>query len=354
MTTPEAVPSFNRTCPFPIKDYPQVVMAHGGGGKLTHDLIQKMFLSAFGSPIADQQLDGAVFESPGQILVMSTDSHVISPLFFPGGDIGSLAVYGTTNDVAMCGAHPLYLSVAFILEEGFSMESLWKITQSIKTAADRTGVKIVTGDTKVVDRGKGDGIYINTTGFGHRKTSLDISPRSIQEGDAVIISGDIGRHGIAVMASREGLEFETDLISDCAPLSPLVENLLASEIDIHCMRDLTRGGLATAILEICDQAVIEVVLEEKTIPITGAVRGACEILGLDPHYVANEGCFTAFLPADQIDEALKIIRTFPQGEKAAVIGRVESTKQTGLSMLTEIGTHRIVTMLSGEQLPRIC
>jgi hydrogenase expression/formation protein HypE len=347
-------PSFNLSCPFPIEDYPQVIMAHGGGGKMTHDLIQKMFLSAFGNSIANQQLDGAVFEAPGQTLVMSTDSHVISPLFFPGGDIGSLAVYGTTNDVAMCGARPLYLSIAFILEEGFSMKSLWKITQSIKAAADHTGVKIVTGDTKVVDRGKGDGIYINTTGFGHRETSLDISPKSIREGDAVIISGDIGRHGIAVMASREGLEFATDLISDCGPLSPIVENLLASDINIHCMRDLTRGGLATAILEICDQSSIEVILEEKNIPITGAVQGACEIHGLDPHYVANEGCFAAFLPTDQVEKALEVIRAFPQGKKAAVIGRVESAGQSGLSMLTEIGTHRIVTMLSGEQLPRIC
>ncbi len=303
---------------------------------------------------ADQQMDGAILESQVGSIVMSTDSHVVSPIFFPGGDIGSLAVFGTANDVAMCGARPLYLSVGFILEEGFSMESLWRITQSIKNASDLIGVKIVTGDTKVVDKGKGDGIYINTTGVGFRNSKLNIGPNCIEADSTVIISGDIGRHGIAVMASREGLEFETDLISDCGPLSPIVDRLLASGITIQCMRDLTRGGLATAILEICDQAGIEVVLEETSIPVNQAVKGACEMLGLDPHYVANEGCFSAFLPSNQVDQALKIIREFPQGKDAAAIGQVVSIQKPRLSMKTEIGTHRIMTMLSGEQLPRIC
>lgn len=329
-------------------------MAHGGGGKLTHDLVEKLFLSAFGNPIANEQMDGAVLPSPGETLVLSTDSHVVSPLFFPGGDIGSLSVYGTTNDLAMCGARPLYLSIGFILEEGLSMESLWKIAQSINRAAGVTGVRIVTGDTKVVDRGKGDGVYINTTGLGVRETPLDISPASIEEGDAVVISGDIGRHGISVMASREGLEFETSLMSDCGALYPIVQKLLTNDIQIHCMRDLTRGGLATALFEICNQAGIEVELDETSIPVLPAVKGACEILGLDPHYVANEGCFAAFVPANEVEFAMQIIRAFPNGKHAALIGKVKSMQRPALSVKTEIGTHRILTPLSGEQLPRIC
>ena len=341
-------------CPFPISDYPQVVLAHGGGGKLTQDLVEKIFLDSFGNPIARELLDGAILEASGKNLVVSTDSHVVSPLFFPGGDIGSLAVYGTANDVSMCGARPSYLSVGFILEEGFAMQSLWRIAQSMKRASEQIGVSIVAGDTKVVERGKGDGVYINTTGIGFRDESQCVGPDQIAQGDALLISGDLGRHGIAVLSLREGLEFDTALESDCAALSPIVEQLLKANIDIHCMRDLTRGGLATAILEISKQAEVGVVLEEKKIPVSSAVRGACEVLGLDPLYVANEGCFAAFLPADQTSKALGIIRNFPQGKQATVIGQVESADRSAVSLTTEIGTRRILTMLSGEQLPRIC
>ena len=354
MSDSQSGTSFNLNCPFPIEDYPQVVMAHGGGGKLTHDLIEKMFLQAFGNEIADQQLDGAILESPGKSWAMSTDSHVVSPIFFPGGDIGSLAVYGTANDVSMCGAVPQYLSIAFILEEGFPMESLWKVCQSIKQAADGIGVKIVTGDTKVVDRGKGDGIYINTTGLGQKTGSVELGPTRIKEEDVVLVSGDIGRHGIAVMASREGLEFETNIVSDCGPVSPMIERLLKEGIELHCMRDLTRGGLATAVYEICNQAGATVVLDEKEIPIQPAVKGACEILGLDPLYVANEGCFAAFVAPRDVNRALGIIRGFENGKAATAIGEVTDLEESSLRLKTTIGTHRLLTMLSGEQLPRIC
>lgn len=347
-------PGFSLNCPFPIEDYPQVVMAHGGGGKFTHTLIEKLFLPAFGNPIANELLDGAILNNPGKRLVMSTDSHVVSPWFFPGGDIGSLSVYGTTNDVAMCGAHPLYLSVGFILEEGFSMHSLWRIVQSMKRAAEELNVQIVTGDTKVVEKGKGDGIYINTTGLGTRDPSVEWGPTKIMAGDAIIISGDIGRHGISIMASREGLEFETDLQSDCGALSPIVEKLLKNHSGVHCMRDLTRGGLATALVEISNQSQKELILEETKIPINSAVKGACELLGLDPLYVANEGCFVLFAGADHAEETLSIIRSFPNGKQASLVGWVKSANEASLSLKTPLGTHRYLTMLSGEQLPRIC
>jgi hydrogenase expression/formation protein HypE len=354
MTSAENNSGIQLSCPFPVEDYPQVVMAHGGGGKLTHDLIEKLFLRAFGNPIADELLDGAIIKGLGESLVMATDSHVVSPLFFPGGDIGSLSVYGTTNDVAMCGAKPLYLSVGFILEEGFPMESLWKIAQSMHTAAEKVGVKIVTGDTKVVEKGKGDGVYINTTGLGSRMGSQEVGPRHISPGDAIIISGDIGRHGISIMASREGLEFETDLISDCGPLSPMVEKLIASQIEIHCMRDLTRGGLATAMVELSKQSQMEFILDEEKIPVDPAVTGACELLGLDPLYVANEGCFALFCPPSQVEQTLGILRSFTNGRNAHQIGYVTTTEDGSVSLRTPIGTHRYLTLLSGEQLPRIC
>ncbi|MDA0348803.1 MAG: hydrogenase expression/formation protein HypE [Verrucomicrobia bacterium] len=347
-------PAFPTSCPFPFEDYPQVVLAHGGGGKLTQDLVEKIFLEAFGNPISRELLDGAILKNPGQTLVMSTDSHVVSPLFFPGGDIGSLSVYGTTNDISMCGARPLFLTAGFILEEGFSMNALWKIVQSMKQAAEQVGVQIVAGDTKVVEKGKGDGVYINTTGLGFRDSSLSIGPSLIEKDDVVLVSGDIGRHGITIMASREGLEFETELISDCGPLSAMVDTLLDSGIPVHCMRDLTRGGLATAILEISKQANIDVILEEDAIPVDPAVKGACEILGLDPLYVANEGCFAVFLPASYSEKALDILQSFPSGKNAKCIGRVVSSGHSNVSLKTGLGTHRYLTMLSGEQLPRIC
>ena len=329
-------------------------MAHGGGGKLTHDLIDQLFLAAFANPIANELLDGAILKDAGDKLVMSTDSHVVSPLFFPGGDIGSLSVFGSANDVSMCGARPLYLSVGFILEEGFPMDSLWKIAQSMKWAADSLEVQIVTGDTKVVEKGKGDGVYINTTCIGRLDSHLTIGPKQIQVDDVIIVSGDIGRHGITIMAEREGLEFETDLKSDCGALSPIVEKLLEMGINIHCMRDLTRGGLATALLEISKQGQSELLIEETAIPVDPAVMGACEILGLDPFYVANEGCFALFVPANQAKETLEIIQSFPNGRNATTIGKVQSSGSSSLTLKTRIGTHRYLTLLSGEQLPRIC
>ena len=269
-------------CPIPIQQYPQVLLAHGGGGTLTHQLIEKMFLPAFGNPLLGARHDGAVFDAPGHRMAFTTDSYVVRPLFFPGGDIGALAVNGTVNDLAMCGARPLYLSAGFIIEEGLPMDTLWRVVQSMKRAADDAGVQLVTGDTKVVDRGKGDGIFINTSGIGAVRPGPAIVPSSVRAGDRILLSGDIGRHGIAIMAVREGLEFETTITSDCAPLAGIVAALLDAGIDIHCMRDLTRGGLASTLVEIAEATALQCEIEEVSVPVREEVRAACEILGFDP------------------------------------------------------------------------
>jgi hydrogenase expression/formation protein HypE len=338
-------------CPIPHLDSERVLLAHGGGGRLMHGLLEKLILPAFRNPLLDERHDGAVFDVPGRI-AFTTDSYVVKPIFFPGGDIGSLAVHGTINDLAMCGARPVSLSAAFILEEGFAMSDLRRITESMHTA---TGdVPIVTGDTKVVDRGKGDGIYITTAGVGVIEHSFKITPSSVRPGDAVLVSGDLGRHGIAVLAHREGLTFETTIESDTAPLWDAVSHLLQAGITIHCMRDLTRGGLASALNEIAATARVSIALNEDVIPVTDDVRGACEILGLDPFYVANEGRFVCFVPAVQAEHALAALRSTSVSSGAVLAGHVAEGPPGRVTVRSPIGANRILDLLSGEQLPRIC
>jgi len=341
-------------CPIPIAQYPHVLLAHGGGGTLTHELIEKLFIPAFGNSALGERHDGAVFENPSRKLAFTTDSYVVHPLFFPGGDIGALAVNGTVNDLSMCGARPLYLSAGFIIEEGLPMETLWRIVQSMAAAAREAKVQLVTGDTKVVDRGKGDGIFINTAGVGAVQARHPISPASVKPGDAILLSGDIGRHGIAIMAVREGLEFESTILSDCAPLNEIVMSLLETGIEVHCLRDLTRGGLASALVEIAEAACLHLQIEESAIPILQEVQGACEILGFDPMYVANEGRFISFVPAAEAEKTLNRMRAHPLGLQASIIGTVMGERPGVVTMRSRIGATRIVDMLSGEQLPRIC
>lgn len=342
-------------CPIPICDYPKVQLAHGGGGRLSQILIEEMFAKTFSNPELQTLHDGAVLGIGSERLAFSTDSFVISPYFFPGGDIGSLAVHGTVNDIAMCGARPLAISVGLILEEGLPMEDLWRIIQSIQRAADEVGVHVVTGDTKVVDRGKGDGIYINTTGLGLIPDGIDISPTAAKAGDKVLVSGEIAVHGIAIMSIREGLEFETQLESDSAALYPLVAAILEAGGDaIRVLRDPTRGGVASALNEIAGQSQVGFRLDEQTIPLSEEVRGACEILGFDPLYVANEGKCLAIVSPDRAASVLAAMRSQPLGEKSAVIGEVVEDHPGRVYLRSRIGGMRVVDMLSGEQLPRIC
>jgi hydrogenase expression/formation protein HypE len=341
-------------CPIPLEQYPNVLLAHGGGGKLTQQLIEKMFLPAFSNSMLAARHDGAVFDLPASKLAFTTDSYVVQPLFFPGGDIGTLAVNGTVNDLAMCGARALYLSAGFILEEGLPMDTLWRVIQSMTLAAAEACVQLVTGDTKVVDRGKGDGVFINTAGIGLIESKTAVSPSSVKPGDAILLSGDIGRHGIAIMAVREGLEFESTIASDCAALSGIVMPLLASGITVHCLRDLTRGGLASALVEIAETARLHFEIEEAAIPVIEEVQGACEILGFDPLYVANEGRFVAFVAAREAERALQQLRAHPLGAQARMIGTVRDDQAGLVTMRSRIGATRIVDMISGEQLPRIC
>jgi hydrogenase expression/formation protein HypE len=346
--------TFTLSCPIPIHQYPTVVMAHGGGGRLMHQLIEKMFVTTFRGGALQARHDSASLEFAHTRLAFTTDSYVVRPLFFPGGDIGKLAVYGTVNDLAMSGARPLYLSLSMILEEGLPMETLWQVVVSIQQAAQAAGVQIVTGDTKVVDRGKGDGVFLNTSGVGIIEHELVIAPQSVKAGDAVVLSGDIGRHGIAVMAVREGLQFESQIESDCAPLAEPVLALIAEGIEVHCLRDLTRGGLASAVVEIAEAAGVGIQLEEARIPVREDVRGACEILGFDPLYVANEGRFVAFVPAAQAEKTVEVLRRFAVSVNADIIGEVTATPEGTVVLRSVIGTSRVVDMLSGEQLPRIC
>ena len=347
-------PNFSLSCPIPIHDYPTVQLAHGGGGRLMNQLIERMFGATFRNPALDARHDGALLEMAGNRLAFTTDSFVVKPRFFPGGDIGSLAVHGTVNDLAMCGARPLYLSAGFVLEEGLPMEELWRIVQSMQAAAAEAGVQIVTGDTKVVDRGKGDGIYINTSGIGVVEAGRTIDPSQVQPGDVVLVSGDIGRHGIAIMAVREGLEFETVIESDSACVARLVMELLDAGVAVHCLRDMTRGGMASSLVEIAGTSGRRVHIDETAIPVRQDVRGACEILGLDPLYVANEGRFVAFVAPADGERALAILRAHPLGQGAALVGRVGEQSDGLVTMRSAIGATRIVDLLSGEQLPRIC
>jgi len=346
---------FALSCPLPLSEYPRVQLAHGGGGRLSQILIEKLFLGAYGNPALRQLHDGAVLATGGGRLALSTDSFVVRPLFFPGGDIGSLAVHGTVNDVAMCGARPLAIAAGFILEEGFPMADLWRIAESMRDAAAAAGVPVVTGDTKVVDRGKGDGVYVNTTGIGWVAEGVEISPQRARPGDAVLVSGEIATHGIAIMSVREGLEFETALETDSAPLNGMVERILAAGGDgVHVLRDPTRGGVASALNEIAGQAKVGMRLEEGSLPVREEVRGACEILGFDPLYVANEGKCLAIVAPEAADAVLAAMKADPHGREATVIGTVVQDHPGRVYLRSSIGGLRIVDMLSGEQLPRIC
>ena len=348
------LPALLPSCPLPIQDYPHVLLGHGGGGKLMHQLIGKLFLPAFRNPLLEDQHDASVFEIAGQRLAFTTDSYVVRPLFFPGGDLGSLAVHGTVNDLAMAGARPLYLSAGFIIEEGLPMETLWKLASSMQLAAQKAGVQIITGDTKVVDKGKGDGLFINTAGIGIVEHPFKIVPRSVQPGDAILVNGDLGRHGMAIMAVREGLSFESTIESDSAPLAEPVLQLLSAGIEIHCLRDITRGGLTSVLNEIAEAANLALHVEEKLIPVREDVRAACEILGLDPLQVACEGRFAAFVPERDADRALELLRAHPSSVGACRIGKVSDQRTPKVLLKSAIGTQRILDMSTGEQLPRIC
>ncbi len=345
-------PKIKLNCPLPSSGEGMIELAHGGGGLMTRRLLDEIFRPAFAASPDDLTHDGAILDIAGARLAFTTDSYVVRPLFFPGGDIGSMAVNGTVNDLAMCGAEPLYLSVGVIIEEGFAIADLRRVVESMRLAARAAGVRLVTGDTKVVECGKGDGLYINTSGVGLLAASQPITPKRVQPGDVVIVSGDIARHGIAVMAVREGLGFETVITSDCAPLAAAVLELLHAGIDIHCLRDLTRGGLATALIEIAQAGGVLIRLDDAAIPVSDQVRGACELLGLDPLYVANEGRFAAFVPAAAAGQTLAILQR--HGEHPAMIGRVEGFMSSGEVRLDTIGGSRPMDMLMGEQLPRIC
>ena len=341
-------------CPAPLRDAPNIVMGHGGGGAMSAELVEHLFLPAFG-PAADANFgDSAVVGIGGARLAFSTDSYVVKPLVFPGGTIGDLAVNGTVNDLAMVGARPMMLSTAFILEEGTALDEIARIAQAIGTAAMAAGVKLVTGDTKVVDAGHGDGIFINTAGVGLVDERADIRPQRAQPGDVVIISGDIGVHGVAVMSCREGLEFGTTIASDTAPLHGLVATMLDTGTDIHTLRDPTRGGVAATLNEIAKAAGVGISLVERSLPVPPEVRDACGLLGLDPLYVANEGKLLAFVPPDDADMVLAAMREHPLGARAAAIGTCVAEHPGMVVARTALGGTRVVDLPIGEQLPRIC
>ncbi|MEX2117588.1 MAG: hydrogenase expression/formation protein HypE [Bacteroidota bacterium] len=342
------------SCPVPLKNAQQILLAHGGGGTLTNALVRDLFAPAFNNEMLDDLMDGAVFKQNGSRLAFSTDAYVVNPVIFPGGTIGDLAVNGTVNDLAMCGARPLHLSAAFILEEGFSIETLRLIVSSMSKAAAAAGISIVTGDTKVVERGKGDGVYVTTAGIGIIEDWMEIRPDNAAVGDVVIVSGPIGAHGIAVLSVREGLEFSTTIRSDTAPLYDLVRTMVRATREVYVLRDPTRGGIATALNEIAKSSSVNILLNEESIPIPPEVNAACEILGLDPLYVANEGVLLAFVPGREADAVLAAMHAHPLGRQAAVIGRVTDRPPGVVAMKTRVGGTRIVDMLSGEQLPRIC
>jgi hydrogenase expression/formation protein HypE len=352
----DQTPDFSASCPVPIQDYPHVLLAHGGGGTLMQQLLDRMIVPAFRNPLLEQAHDGAALSVNKGRIAFTTDSFVVKPLFFPGGDIGSLAVYGTVNDLAMCGARPRWLSAGMILEEGLPMEMLWRVVQSMQRAAEEVGVEFVTGDTKVVDRGKGDQVFLNTSGIGELEHELAIQPASVRQGDAVIVSGDLGRHGMAIMSVREGLSFETPILSDCAPLWAPVCALLKAGIQVRCLRDLTRGGLSSGLNEIAQTGKVEIEIEEAIVPVTSEVRGGCELLGLDPLYVANEGRFVLFVPDSNAGHAMEVLRSQPVSAGAERIGTVLSGSAASPRVIlrSQIGTRRILDRLSGEQLPRIC
>lgn len=341
-------------CPVPLQHKEQIVMGHGSGGKMAADLITRTFLPAFDNPALRAGDDAGVVELPAGKLAFSTDSHVVQPLFFPGGDIGRLAVCGTVNDVAMLGASPLYLTAGFILEEGLPLATLERVVASMAAAAAEAGVQIVSGDTKVVQRGKADGLYVNTAGVGVLRPGLQIGGAQARPGDVVLLSGPIGDHGIAVLAARGELGFETDLESDAAPLNHLIAAMLDASPHIHVLRDPTRGGVATTLNEIAHQSGTCITLNEKSIPVRAAVSSVCEMLGFDPLYIANEGKLLAIVAAEQAGKVLAAMRATKYGEEAVMIGEVTDAPQGRVLMKTAIGSTRVVDVLMGEMLPRIC
>ncbi|MDI6769686.1 MAG: hydrogenase expression/formation protein HypE [Anaerolineales bacterium] len=370
------------TCPRPLQNYPTIVMGHGSGGKMMADLIEHLFALAFDNELLAQMGDATAisgwqvadsshqpsaighqpFAISHQQIAFTTDSFVVSPLFFPGGNIGELAVYGTVNDLAMRGAKPLYLSAGFILEEGLPMETLGRIVNSMAAACKTAGVKIATGDTKVVQRGHGDGLYINTSGIGVIPEGVDIAPQNARPGDVVLVSGTMGDHGMAIMSVREGLQFETTIQSDTAPLNGLVEAMLAAGVvqggrkaaPLHCLRDATRGGLAAVLNELAEASNVGIEFDERKVPLRLEVNAACEMLGLDPFYVANEGKLVAIVAAEQTEAILEIMRAHPYGKDAAIIGKVVEEHPGLVTARTAIGGMRVVDLPAGELLPRIC
>ena len=349
-----AVPEFQPVCPVPISRHSAVLMAHGGGGRLTQQLLEQIFWPAFRNDALEARHDGAVLPTSGGRLAFTTDSFVVKPWAFPGGDIGSLSVFGTVNDLAMCGAIPRWLSAGFILEEGFPLEALRTVVLSMASAAKEAGVQIVTGDTKVVERGKGDGIYVNTAGVGEVPAGRVVAPGEVRPGDTILVSGDLGRHGMAIMSVREGLAFETPIVSDCACLAPTVERLFQAGVRVRCLRDLTRGGLASALNEVASTRRVAIEVKEDRLPVHETVRGACEVLGLDPLYVANEGRFVAFVDPADAERALGVLREGPGGAGATVAGVVKAAPAGLVTLRSTIGSVRVLDLLSGEQLPRIC
>jgi len=348
-------------CPRPLQNYPTIVLGHGSGGKMMDDLIKHLFSPAFDNDLLAQLNDSTaidltdIFRSiPSNRLAFTTDSFVVSPLIFPGGNIGELAIYGTINDLAMSGAKPLFLSAGFILEEGLPMETLGLIVNSMATACKLSGVKIAAGDTKVVNRGHGDGLYINTTGIGIIPEGINISAKNALPGDAVIINGSVGDHGMAIMSVRSGLEFETTIKSDTAPLNSLVDSILAVTNEIHCLRDATRGGLAAVLNELATASRVGIEFDEKAVPILPEVNAACEMLGLDPFYIANEGKMIIVLPNNKADEVVSAMRKHPLGINSTIIGNVVENHPGLVTARTSIGGMRVVDLPAGELLPRIC
>jgi hydrogenase expression/formation protein HypE len=341
------------TCPRPLQNYPTIVMGHGAGGKMMSDLIEHLFAPAFGNDLLAQMGDSTTFDLPAGMTAFTTDSFVVNPLFFPGGDIGELAVNGTVNDLAMRGARPVYLSAGFILEEGLPMETLGRIANSMAAACKKAGVKIATGDTKVVQKGHGDGLYINTSGVGILPEGVDIGPTNARPGDAVLVNGTMGDHGIAIMSVREGLTFETEIRSDTAPLSGLVEVMTAAGT-IHCLRDATRGGLAAVLNELAVASGVGIEFDERTVPVRPEVSAACEMLGFDPLHVANEGKLVAILPRKDAESVLAAMHRHEYGRGAALIGRVVESHPRLVTAKTSIGGMRVVDLPAGELLPRIC
>ena len=331
----------------------QILLSHGSGGKLTHQLIKDIFIKYFDNPILSQMNDSAVFSTSGK-LAFTTDSYVVNPIFFPGGDIGKLAVNGTVNDLSMMGAKPIYISTGFIIEEGFSIEELEKVARSIKEASEEAEVEIVTGDTKVVERGKADKLFINTSGIGIIPEEIDIRGDNARPGDAVIVSGTIGDHGIAILSQRKDLHFSTVIKSDTAPLNKMVEGMIRAVKEIHVLRDPTRGGLATTLNEIAKASSVGIEISEPEIPVSAPVENACNLLGLDPLYIANEGKLVAIVPRDKVEELLEVMRKFLYGKEAKVIGEVTQGHPQTVLLRTRLGAHRILDMLTGDPLPRIC